>query len=177
MTPPIAILGAGPSGLTLGRILELAGIDYVIFERDASASSAFRRGGTLDLNATSGQLALKEAGLLEQFRSTARYDATVKIVDAKGKVYIATTADDGDMNKPEIDRWALRDLLLGSVPADRVRWGYRVQHVQRDADGSMSIHFENDRVERGFRLVVGADGAWSKARDLVSQNTRAWSQS
>jgi 2-polyprenyl-6-methoxyphenol hydroxylase-like FAD-dependent oxidoreductase len=75
MTPPIAILGAGPSGLTLGRLLHLAGIDFVIFERDASAASAWGRGGsgTLDLHEGTGLLAIQEAGLLEEFKKKARY--------------------------------------------------------------------------------------------------------
>ena len=75
MTPPIAILGAGPSGLTLGRLLHLARIDFVIFERDASAASAWGRGGsgTLDLHEGTGLLAIQEAGLLEEFKKKARY--------------------------------------------------------------------------------------------------------
>lgn len=75
MTPPIAILGAGPSGLTLGRLLHLAGIDFVIFERDASAALAWGRGGsgTLDLHEGTGLLALQEAGLFEEFKRKARY--------------------------------------------------------------------------------------------------------
>jgi 2-polyprenyl-6-methoxyphenol hydroxylase-like FAD-dependent oxidoreductase len=76
MTPPIAILGAGPSGLTLGRLLHLAGIDFVVFERDTSAASAWRRGGsgTLDLHEGSGLLALQEAELFDEFKKKARYD-------------------------------------------------------------------------------------------------------
>lgn len=74
MTPPVAILGAGPSGLALGRLLNLAGIDFVIFERDSSAASAWGRGGsgTLDLHEGSGLLALEEAGLLDEFKQRAR---------------------------------------------------------------------------------------------------------
>jgi 2-polyprenyl-6-methoxyphenol hydroxylase-like FAD-dependent oxidoreductase len=75
MTPPIAILGAGPSGLMLGRLLHVAGIDFVIFERDTSAASAWGRGGsgTLDLHEGSGLDALQEAGLFEAFKEKARY--------------------------------------------------------------------------------------------------------
>lgn len=74
MSPPIAILGAGPSGLTLARLLHLAGIDFTIFERDESAASAWGRGGsgTLDLHEGSGLLALQEAGLLAEFKERAR---------------------------------------------------------------------------------------------------------
>ena len=168
MTPPIAILGAGPSGLALARLLEVANIAYTIFERDESATWAIGRGGTLDIHAGSGQLALQEAGLLDQFKSLARYEQTTTIADAKGTVH-ASFGESGDEDRPEIDRRDLRALLLSSVPANKVRWGLRVQHVQRDTDGSMSVHFADGNIESGFRLVVGADGAWSKARSLVSQ--------
>ena len=169
MTPPIAILGAGPSGLALGRLLEIANIAFIIFERDESATAAAAgRGGTLDIHTDSGQVALQEAGLLDQFKSIARYDATVKIADAKGKIYVSVEEEDSDSAKPEIDRKDLRALLLSSIPEDKVRWGFRVQRVQKETDESMSVHFADGRIESGFQLVVGADGAWSKARSLVS---------
>lgn len=170
MTLPIAILGAGPSGLALGRLLEIANIAFVIFERDESAiAAATGRGGTLDIRADSGQVALQEAGLLDQFKSIARYDATVTIADAKGKVYVSVGEEGSDPAKPEIDRKDLRALLLSSIPADKVRWGFQVQRVQRGTDGSMSVHFADGQIESGFQLIVGADGAWSKARSLVSR--------
>jgi 2-polyprenyl-6-methoxyphenol hydroxylase-like FAD-dependent oxidoreductase len=170
MTPSIAILGAGPSGLALGRLLEIANIAFVIFERDESAiAAATGQGGTLDIRADSGQVALQEAGLLDQFKSIARYDATIKIADAKGKLYVNVGEEASDSAKPEIDRKDLRALLLRSIPADKVRWGFRVQRVRRGTDGSMSVHFADGRIESGFQLVVGADGAWSKARSLVSR--------
>ncbi|KAJ9605086.1 hypothetical protein H2200_010476 [Cladophialophora chaetospira] len=174
MTPPVAILGAGPSGLTLARLLDRANIDFVVFERDESPTAAISTagdkgvGGTLDLHAESGQLALQEAGLLDQFKAIARYDATVAIADSKGKVWISVGDDGEDSDKPEIDRKDLRTLLLSSVPEEKVRWGFKVQNVQKETDGSMSIHFADGRVESGFQLVVGADGAWSKARRLVT---------
>ena len=169
MAPPIAILGAGPSGLLLGRMLELANIAYVIFERDVSGNETTSRAGTLDIRAGSGQLALQEAGLLDQFRKLARSDAHTIVADAQGKVYIRTgESDEVNEDRPEIDRKDLRALLLNSIPANKVRWGLRVQHVQRDTDGSMSVRFADGSIESGFRLVVGADGAWSKARKLVS---------
>jgi 2-polyprenyl-6-methoxyphenol hydroxylase-like FAD-dependent oxidoreductase len=166
---PIAIIGAGPSGLTLARLLELAGIAYVVFERDESATWAdeYSYSGTLDIHKDSGQAALKEAGLMEKFQSIARYGVPTRIVDAQGSVH-AKVSGDGDKDKPEIDRKDLRKLLLGSIPASKVHWGYKIQHVQKDNDGSVSVHHTNGRVESGFRLVVGADGAWSKVRKLVS---------
>jgi 2-polyprenyl-6-methoxyphenol hydroxylase-like FAD-dependent oxidoreductase len=166
MAPAIAILGAGPAGLTLGRLLHLANIDFVIFEREESASKAFNRGGTLDLHNDSGQLALKEAGLYDQFKALARHNVTNRIADSQGTVYMEPSGED-EGDKPEIDRKDLRKLLLSSVPEENVRWASKIQSVQKDANGSVSIQFANGSTESGFRLVIGADGAWSKARALV----------
>ena len=168
MTPHIAILGAGPSGLALARLLEVKNIEYVVFERDESAD-AVTSGGTLDIHTEDGQLMLKEAGLFEEFRSHARYDGQATLmVDGQMNVVWDKKPDEGEEGRPEIDRKVLREILLRSVPERRIQWNRKVEEVVRDKDGSMEIHFENGFVERGFKLVVGADGAWSKARSLVS---------
>lgn len=166
MKPAIAILGAGPSGLTLARILEVKNIDYIVFERDQSPT-AVGQGGTLDIRTDGGQLALKECGLFDKFKSLARYDGQAfKAVDRDGNV-IWDKKPDGKDYMPEIDRKELRRLLLDSVPSEKIHWDARVDSVDREPDGLMEIRFANGSVKKGFRLVVGADGAWSKARSMV----------
>lgn len=170
MSPPIAIIGGGPSGLTLGRLLEVAGIEYVVYESNESPDS-HRQGGSLDIHPGSGQLALEKAGLLDQFKKIARYDAmTTKMADKHGNILLTLGGDDAD--RPEIDRKDLRALLLGSIPSSKVRWGCRVQCVEKNADDNMSVHFTDGSEASGFRLMVGADGAWSKVRSLVSMTSR-----
>lgn len=171
MTPPIAILGAGPSGLILGRLLEVANIDYTIFERGDEATWADSGvGGTLDIHTGSGQLALREAGLLDEFKALARFEQVITIADANGKIYVQHR-ESGDQDKPEIDRRDLQLMLRHSVPDERIQWNKRVQQVQTETDGSMSVQFVDGSCASGFRLIVGADGAWSKARKLVSRVT------
>lgn len=174
--PSIAIIGAGPSGLVFARLLELGGItDYIIYERDESATPGpWQQGGTLDLHGPSGQLALKRAGLFDKFsKDLARWEASrLHIVDSRG----ATVVQMGEgSDRPEIDRLQLRQLLLDSVPAHKIRWGHAVSMVERNAHGRTAsgdngcvIRFVNGTSATGFRLVVGADGAWSKVRPLVS---------
>ncbi|KAI0407150.1 monooxygenase [Xylaria palmicola] len=166
---PIAIVGGGPCGLTLARLLELAGIDYVVFERDASAApNRDHQGGSLDLHPGTGLAALQAAGLMDEFEKFARREADVFTVqDCEGRSRY-TTENEG--SRPEIDRHQLRDILLASVPASRIRWGKMLKTVENGgAPGTADwvLRFADGSSESGFRLVVGADGAWSKVRPLV----------
>lgn len=165
-TPPIAILGAGPSGLILGRLLEKQSIDYTIFERDID-ESVVNQGGSLDIHKGSGQLALEEAGLIEVFRKHARLDCVTTLADKQGNVAMSFQQES---DRPEIDRKALRQLLLGSIPKHRVQWNSKVASVAKEEDDKMTVHLTNGSVHSGFKLVVGADGAWSKARSLVRRS-------
>ena len=69
---------------------------------------------------------------------------------------------------PKIDRVQLRKLLLDSIPRHKIQWNKAVKQVERDAKGDVVVHFADGTNVTGFRLVVGADGAWSKVRHLVS---------
>ena len=166
-TPPIAILGAGPSGLLLARLLHLNKIPYTIFERDAHRSN-IGQGGTLDVHTGTGQLALEKAGLLDAFKAKARYDAQRMVIfDKDGEAALTLDGTDGE-GRPEIDRRDLRGLLLDSVPDKTIRWNAKVVAIGRSqVDQSMEVRLVDGSVHRGFRLVVGADGTWTKARELV----------
>lgn len=166
-TPKIAILGAGPGGLMLARLLEVKHIDYIVYDRDNSADAFENQGGSLDIHPDDGQLALKEAGLFDKFKSLARYDGQAfKAVD-KDLNLIWEMPYTGQQSRPEIDRKELRRMLAESIPAPKIRWNAKVERVERETDGSIVIKFSNGSIEKGFRLVVGADGAWSKTRSLV----------
>lgn len=170
---PIAIVGGGPGGLTLARLLEISGIGYVLFERDASSvPEPGYQGGTLDIHGKTGQEALRRAGLHAEFEKLARREATSLVVqDYLGNNH---SKIDVERDAPEIDREQLRQILLDSLPAHRVQWGKSLCAVERGkpykqpSAADIKLRFKDGSTETGFRLVVGADGGWSKLRKLVS---------
>lgn len=167
LTPSrIAIVGAGPGGLTLARLLHLSGIHATVFEREASPL-ARPQGGTLDLHEDSGLLAVQRAALASEFQRIARYDDQgSRLLDKAARV-LFEEPDAGAGNRPEVDRTALREMLLASLPAECVQWGHALRDLRLQEGGRWNLLFENG--EAGpFDLVVGADGAWSRVRPLLS---------
>ena len=171
MTAPIAIIGAGPCGLTLANLLDRNNINYVLYERDSASAPIEHRkagvGGTLDLHAKSGQRALRSAGLFEEFKKHARYDATgFALLKSDGEEVIRVGEG---RDAPEIDRHQLRQMLLDSVPAEKIQWDHGLKSVDKNGEGLWRINFVDGSKAEGFKLIVGSDGAWSKVRPAVSQ--------
>lgn len=162
-SPRIAIIGGGPGGLMLARLLQVGGLAPALFERDAHAGER-PQGGSLDLHAGTGQRAMRAAGLEEAFMAEARpEDQGDRLYRADGTLLF--DRDGAGDDRPEIDRTALRRILLDSLAPGTVRWGSRVEAVH-PSDGGYDIALA-DAVER-FDIVVGADGGWSRVRPLLS---------
>ncbi|WP_020498757.1 FAD-dependent oxidoreductase [Sciscionella marina] len=165
---PIAIIGGGLGGLTAARVLHVHGIEAAVFEREAGRHIR-TQGGMLDIHEENGQRALHAAGLFEQFLGLInRGGEAMRILDKHG-IVLRDEADEGNLERPEIDRGTLRDLLLDSLPGNTVHWGSKVTAI-RTVPGHSGRH-EVTLAEGGTfttDLLIGADGAWSKVRPLVS---------
>ncbi|MDN3358684.1 NAD(P)/FAD-dependent oxidoreductase [Actinomadura sp. DC4] len=171
MSPPsIAIVGAGLSGLTLARVLQTRGIASTVYELD-TGPDARRQGGVLDMHEESGQLALRAAGLYEEFhRLTHPLGETMRVFDKTGALRLEDAPEGGEGGRPEIDRTDLRNLFVDSLDPGRIAWGRKVTEAAALGGGGHRLTFA-DGTTVSADLVVGADGAWSRVRPLLSAVT------
>ncbi|WP_431230842.1 FAD-dependent oxidoreductase [Paenarthrobacter nicotinovorans] len=163
----IAIVGAGPGGLTCARILQRHGVQVTVFDRDVN-EQARNQGGSLDLHTDDGQLALREAGLLEEFFRLARFEGQeMRQLGTDGTVQAQMLPEEGETSAPEIDRGQLRHLLLESLEPGTVQWDRGIARVDGPDDGPRTLHFM-DGTTAEADLVIGADGAHSRVRKVLS---------
>ncbi|BAV05384.1 2-polyprenyl-6-methoxyphenol hydroxylase [Filimonas lacunae] len=168
----IAIIGGGPGGLTLARLLQLKGANVQVYERDVNAGVR-QQGATLDLHEESGLKALEQAGLMDAFKQYFRPGADkTRVTDAKGNIAWEDHAHKPEENfgseyfRPEIDRGPLRDLLIQSLTPGTIVWDSRLLSQQRTPQGWL-LQFENGTTATAD-IIIAADGANSKLRALVT---------
>ena len=168
----IAIVGGGPGGLTLARLLQMKGADVKVYERDANRNVRVQ-GATLDLHLESGLRALEEAGLMDAFKANYRPGADkIRVVDEHANIFYDQHAEEGmeafgeEWFRPEIDRGPLRELLLDSLQADTVVWDSHILSLEPIAD-TWKLVFQNGNIAIAD-IVIGADGANSKIRPFIT---------
>ncbi|AEA42955.1 FAD-dependent oxidoreductase [Fluviicola taffensis] len=168
----IAIIGGGPGGLTLARLLQLQGANVQVYERDLDKNARVQ-GSPLDLHEKSGLAALIKANLLEEFKNNFLPGADrLKVMNEAGEVFYSDHDTKLEENfghehfRPEIDRGALRKILLESLQLETVVWNSHFISMEKQNEGWV-IHFKNgDAVYAD--IVIGADGANSKIRPYIT---------
>lgn len=113
---------------------------------------------------------MRAAGLMDEFEGLILEGRqAMRFVDRHGNV-LFEKADDGSGGRPEVQRGELRQMLLDSLPEGTVRWGCKVEGARALGGGRHEVSFA-DGGTVVTSLLVGADGAWSKVRPLLSDAT------
>src|SRR5271156_7136333 len=159
----IAIVGGGPGGLTLARLLQMRGADVAVYERDQSREARVQ-GSALDLHEDSGLAALEAAGLMDAFWANHRSDLDrLRLTDQNGTIlHDHPRTVSGAGKRPEIERGPLRGLLLDSLRDDTVHWDHKLESAEMNGD-QVVLHFSG-RDSVVADLAIGCDGANSRLR-------------
>jgi 2-polyprenyl-6-methoxyphenol hydroxylase-like FAD-dependent oxidoreductase len=163
----IAVVGGGPGGLTLARLLQRNGAQVSVYERDHSRDARIQ-GSALDLHEDSGLAALDAAGLMDAFWVDHRPDLDrLRLTDATGKVlHDHARRMSGTGRRPEIERGPLRDILLDSLEPGTVQWNCKLESAESHGE-QVALHFAG-RPSVLADIAVGSDGANSRLRELVT---------
>ena len=163
----IAIVGGGPGGLTLARLLQQSGAQVSVYERDQSRNARVQ-GSALDLHEDSGLAALEAAGLREAFWANHRPDLdNLRLTDANGTVlHDHPRRMSGPGKRPEIERGPLRDLLLDSLQPGTVHWDCKLESSEVQGE-QVLLRFANGQTSVAD-IAIGCDGANSRLRELVT---------
>ena len=156
--------------------MQCNGITCTVFESEQDRH-ARSQGGSLDLHEGSGQTLIKECGLFDEFMAIARPEGEVlKIYQPDGNLLLDEGSNVGERRpdsfkgRPEVDRIQLREIFIESLQPGTIKWDHKLKSVKTSSSGTgmtYDLHF-HDQVESGFDFVVGADGAWSKVRSLLT---------
>jgi len=163
----IAIVGGGPGGLTLARLLQVKGAQVRVYERDINRAARVQ-GATLDLHEESGLEALRKAGLMDAFRTNYRPGAgRLRVLDKHAVIHLDDHAAEAyEEDRPEIDRGPLRTILLDSLRPDTVVWDSHLEAMTPVGD-AWALRFKNGTSAQAH-LVIAADGANSMIRPLIT---------
>ena len=165
----VAIIGAGPAGITAGLALRQAGVDVTIYER---AREITPLGGAIILNAV-GLTILRRLGVdIEDIYNGVR--AEFRRYD--GKVRARINIDPELLERANASGWQsgmmrkeLYARMLDEVPQDLIKPDHEFEHFVEEGDG-VTLHFNNREPIRAD-VLIGADGIYSKIRNQLFPDT------
>ncbi|KAF9302672.1 hypothetical protein BGZ74_005017 [Mortierella antarctica] len=163
--PKVIIVGAGLGGVTLGLLLEHAGISYNIFER-ATVLKPLGSAIALGCNVAA---TFQQLGIWEEFRENSKPTYAMNISDHQREPLCQfdfhAQEKLGGSHMFVIGRPLLHEIIRRRIPEEKIHLGKRVVSMEQDENG-VKIHTADNHTYEGD-ILVGADGAYSAVRQQL----------
>ncbi|KFH65423.1 hypothetical protein MVEG_08901 [Podila verticillata NRRL 6337] len=160
--PNVLISGGGIGGLTLALLLHKANIPFLVFER---AKEITPLGSAISMGPSVAAL-FKQLGIWDEFVERSKEYHTVNMYNEDLKLMNTLTLpwleEAAGCQNSIISRPQLYDLLLHSIPRDRILLGKRILSFSQNEDNVMIDCSDNTSYYGD--ILVGADGAYSAVR-------------
>ena len=160
----VAIIGAGISGLVLGRCLLNRGIPAILYEKNSKSQFGKRHNYGISLNASSIRPLLQILDIDEaSFKRKIAVDSSIG-----GTGCISTT--NGSEKAFRANRNKFERLLCDGLD---VRWEHafdKCDSNNHSPDFKLKVHFDNSHMEEST-LLVGAEGPHSTVRKAIAPAT------
>ncbi|KAK5797006.1 hypothetical protein F5H01DRAFT_373550 [Linnemannia elongata] len=160
--PKVLIVGAGLAGLTLGMLLDKAGIPFEIYER---AQEVKPLGSAMYFSANTAPM-FKQCGIYDEFVSVSKPVLNMMICNEQRELeYMLPLQGHEELFGAEgyiVARPKFYDILRRQVPQERLHMGKKVLSMDQGGNGVL-LRF-SDGTEAEGDILVGADGAYSAVR-------------
>ena len=162
----IAIVGCGTAGPAAAVLLRRQGHEVVLFERAPECKAV----GAGFLLQPSGMAVLRELGIMESVLAHAAKVECLHVLDVDGGTLLDLKYRElgqgsfgAGLHRPVLLKYLLDAMHAADV---EIRWGCEIETVSKSTAG-WSLESVDGDAWHGFQLLIVADGARSKLRDLV----------
>ena len=162
----IAIVGCGTAGPAAAVLLKRQGHEVVLFERATECKAV----GAGFLIQPSGMVVLKELGILNEVLAHAAKVDRLHVLDTAGHTLmdlryaeIGQGSFGAGLHRPVLLHHLIQAMREAEV---EVRWDWEIEVASRD-ENHWTLRSTSGEKCSGFDLLIVADGARSKLRDLV----------
>ncbi|KAF9989825.1 hypothetical protein BGZ75_004827 [Mortierella antarctica] len=166
----VLIVGAGLGGLTLGLLLEQAGVPYTILEKHAG--DLIPLGSSISLNQTIQPL-FEQLGMLTELEAISKPIGSMTFLkESMNKIGSLDLFSDSvryGYHNRIMDRPSLYKLLLSRIPSERIITGKRVCDLEQNRDGVLLTRETCDMM-----VVIGKDKPYSWWLIPLQKNRIAW---
>jgi 3-(3-hydroxy-phenyl)propionate hydroxylase len=173
----VAVVGAGPVGVTAALLLARRGVDVLVVDRHAAAYPQPR---AVHLDDESVRV-LQDAGVADAFARVSRPMAGLRLLDGGGRVLVEFRRGPGAHGWPQASMFTQPDLeallraALAAEPRAALRGGVEVVALaQRDGPVRLTLRDRATGAEEVLvaDAVLGCDGASSTVRRLIGARLR-----